>query len=439
MSNRLQSGFKFVDLFAGIGGFHLALSDLGGVCVFASEIDEKARSLYELNFKDKDHLQGPIVGDIIPLTEPKVSKLIPNHDILTAGFPCQPFSKSGLQKGINETRGTLFYNIATILEARQPKYILLENVRNLIGPRHVDTWAKIRITLRDLGYWISDTPTIFSPHLLPPNRGGAPQVRDRIYIVGKYVGKDMAWAMADSTFSVPYAPVDGWDAKKWNIEKHLLLKDRELADERLTLKVGPTRERAIEIWEDFLKSIPPVAEGRRLPGFPIWEWALVQKPEIDKGMPSWKVDFLDKNAAFYRMHKKSVDAWRKRNPDLAALQTSYRKLEWQAGALDSIYKAAIQFRPSGIRVKQANYLPALVAMNQTSVVGSRLRQISVREAARLQSFPEDYRFGEQKASQSYKQLGNAVSTSAVKYVLTQHLEYFDVLDREIVRLKRTGG
>ena len=87
--------FKFVDLFAGIGGFHIALSDLGGECVFASEIDKDAQAIYKLNFEK--HMKGPIVGDIIPLTDKTLSKLIPEHDVLVGGFPCQPFSKSGAQ------------------------------------------------------------------------------------------------------------------------------------------------------------------------------------------------------------------------------------------------------------------------------------------------------------------------------------------------------
>lgn len=111
--------FEFIDLFAGIGGFHIALSDLGGVCVFASEIDEDAQTIYRLNFEK--HMKGPIVGDIVPLTDKRISRLIPEHDVLAAGFPCQPFSKSGAQLGMDETRGTLFYNIAKILEKRRPR------------------------------------------------------------------------------------------------------------------------------------------------------------------------------------------------------------------------------------------------------------------------------------------------------------------------------
>ena len=122
--------FTFVDLFAGIGGFHGALSGLGGRCVWASEIDTACQAVYARNWG------MAAAGDIVPLTDPTVSPEVPEHQVLTAGFPCQPFSKSGRQEGFRDTtRGTLFFNICQILEARRPAVILLENVRNLAGPR----------------------------------------------------------------------------------------------------------------------------------------------------------------------------------------------------------------------------------------------------------------------------------------------------------------
>src|SRR5450759_147075 len=141
--------FSFVDLFAGIGGFHAALGALGGECWFASEIDPQAKAVYERNW------HTDVSGDIVALTENQMA--VPPHDVLAAGFPCQPFSKSGFQRGMDETRGTLFWNICRILEERRPPVILLENVRNLAGPRHKDTWRTIVRSLRDLGYRVSST------------------------------------------------------------------------------------------------------------------------------------------------------------------------------------------------------------------------------------------------------------------------------------------
>lgn len=174
------SGFRYVDLFAGIGGFHLAMDALGGQCVMASEIDAACQEVYEDNFGLRPE------GDIQPLTEGR-RIMVPPHDVLCGGFPCQPFSKSGHRLGINEARGTLFFNILKILEACRPRFVVLENVRNLAGPRQRDTWNTIIRSLRSLGYRVSDRPVVFSPHLLPPRLAGAPQIRDRVFVLGERV------------------------------------------------------------------------------------------------------------------------------------------------------------------------------------------------------------------------------------------------------------
>lgn len=410
--------FKFVDLFAGIGGFHIALTELGGECVLASEIDEDAQAVYRLNFGK--HMKGPIVGDIIPLTVKKLSRIIPEHDVLVGGFPCQPFSKSGAQLGMDETRGTLFYNIAKILEKRKPKVVVLENVRNLTGPKHKHTWSLIIRVLRDLGYHVSDIPTIVSPHTLSPKMGGTPQVRDRVYIVGIYVGKQKAWKLADEPFTLNKDNESNWKPGDWNLEKHLLQNDYEIDDIDL-YRVSSERLQVIEMWNNFLNSVGS-PKGKRLPGFPLWEFAMTTRPRIDLDMPDWKIDFLKKNSAFYVDNRKAIDAWRVKYPELKNLNNSFRKLEWQAQDLNSIWDGVIQFRPSGVRVKKADYLPALVAMNQTSIIGSKKRTISVREAARLQAFPEDFTFGDQNPSKSFKQLGNAVAVGTVKHVISSILE-----------------
>jgi DNA (cytosine-5)-methyltransferase 1 len=414
--------FEFIDLFAGIGGFHIALSDLGGTCVLASEIDESAQSIYRRNFEKE--MKGPIVGDIIPLTEKSLSRLIPEHDVLAGGFPCQPFSKSGAQLGMDETRGTLFYNIAKIIEKRRPKVIILENVRNLTGPKHKHTWALILRVLRDFGYHVSDIPSIVSPHTISPKLGGTPQIRDRVYIVGVYVGKQKAWKLADEPFAFNRELLGNWKPTDWNLDSHLLQQDNEIENIDL-YKVSDERLAVIEMWNDFLKRVG-AKKGKKLPGFPLWEFAMSARPKLESDMPDWKIDFLKKNSAFYVENKAAIDAWRAKHPELKTLNNSYRKFEWQAQDMDSVWSGVIQFRPSGVRVKKPDYLPALVAMNQTSIIGSKKRTITVREAARLQAFPETFSFGDQNPAQSFKQLGNAVSVGTVKFVLTSILDELNV-------------
>ena len=137
---------RFVDLFAGIGGFHLALRRLGHNCVFASEIDKKLRDRYEENFgMYGDAVQGDITN--IDL------ETIPSHDILCAGFPCQPFSKAGSQLGLKDlVQGTLFQSIIEVLEKRHPEYLILENVGNFSRHDNGNTWKIVKENLEQLGY-----------------------------------------------------------------------------------------------------------------------------------------------------------------------------------------------------------------------------------------------------------------------------------------------
>ena len=407
--------FTFVDLFAGIGGFHGALSGLGGRCVWASEIDTACQAVYARNWG------MAAAGDIVPLTDPTVSPEVPEHQVLTAGFPCQPFSKSGRQEGFRDTtRGTLFFNICQILEARRPAVILLENVRNLAGPRQTETWATIVRTLRDLGYRVSGSPTVFSPHLLPWELGGRPQVRDRVFVTGTRVGPERAWAEATDAPLLPLKPVGNWHPRDWDVTR-ILDDDATIPDlDRYRLTEKETRW--VAAWDDFVRTLLEERDGARLPGFPIWADAFATEPAVEPGTPRWKADFLAKNSAFYLEHRATIDAWLERWDRLAGFPPSRQKLEWQAQDETSLWDCVLHLRPSGIRAKRATYLPALVAITQTSVYGPRRRRITPREAARLQGLPEWFSFGDQPDKETYKQLGNGVSMGAAQFVFRTHVE-----------------
>ena len=166
---------KFIDLFAGIGGFHLALAKLGMKCVFACEIDKYARMIYENYFKphNPEVFESNFAEDILNVSH----DAIPDFDLLTAGFPCQPFSQAGKKLGFNEARGTLFFEIAKLIQAKQPKAFLLENVRNLASHDDGKTLNVIKNTLLELGY-------SFNAKVLRASAYGLPTHRPRIYIVG---------------------------------------------------------------------------------------------------------------------------------------------------------------------------------------------------------------------------------------------------------------
>jgi DNA (cytosine-5)-methyltransferase 1 len=164
--------FDFVDLFAGVGGFHAVLSALGGRGVLAAEIDPWAAAVYEKNWGLKPE------GDVVEVAA-QADLLVPLHSILVGGFPCQPFSKGGHQRGMSEIRGQLFNEILKILAARKPAVVFLENVRNIAGPRQRPVWEAIIRGLREAGYRVPSEPAVFSPHLLPPRLGGDHRQADR--------------------------------------------------------------------------------------------------------------------------------------------------------------------------------------------------------------------------------------------------------------------
>lgn len=171
----------FIDLFAGIGGFHLAFHNLGARCVFVSEWDKSARETYKKNFEkiqpelfSPENIDQTFAGDITEV----LPKGIPDFDIITGGFPCQPFSQAGLKKGFNETRGTLFFDIANIIKEKQPSAFFLENVRGLLTHDGGRTFATIKKVLtEDLGY-------SFFHKVIKASDYGVPQHRPRLFMVG---------------------------------------------------------------------------------------------------------------------------------------------------------------------------------------------------------------------------------------------------------------
>ena len=182
-----KASFTFIDLFAGIGGFRLAMQEVGGKCVFSSEWDESAKDTYFQNYGEVPF------GDI---TKNEIKELIPDYfDVLCAGFPCQPFSNAGLKKGIDDTRGTLFYHIAEILKEHQPKVVILENVRGIISNDKGNTIQTVLRTITNMGYScnvpqeiidngpISKLKKECSKMVLSAKDYGVPQNRPRIYIV----------------------------------------------------------------------------------------------------------------------------------------------------------------------------------------------------------------------------------------------------------------
>ncbi|MEI2609330.1 MAG: DNA cytosine methyltransferase [Candidatus Promineifilaceae bacterium] len=414
---------KFIDLFAGLGGFHIALKELGHECVFASEINNELCELYKRNFGFEPK------GDVRRIDE----KDIPEHDILCAGFPCQPFSKAGYQLGFDcPTRGTLFYDIIRILEYHQPRYVILENVANLRNHDKGNTWKVIERELKRVGYSVADK-------ILSPHDYGVPQVRDRLFIVGSRTGLEhFHWPAKQPNKAFPVDEI---------LEKNP--PDAILLPERIKIY--------LTIWQEFLDNLG----SSDLP-LPIWSmefganypyetttpYAIGLKDlrsykgvfgtplqnltdeQIATALPSysfthpkarvtqfpkWKINYIRKNRTFYELHKSWLDKW------MLKVQTfgpSFQKFEWNCkGEKRDISQLVVQLRASGIRVKRRNTISSLVGITtQVPIITWENRYMTPRERARLQSMDNLTYLPDISPSKTTEALGNAVNVNLVKMI-----------------------
>jgi DNA (cytosine-5)-methyltransferase 1 len=428
---------KFVDLFAGLGGFHQALQCLGHKCVFACEIDSELRELYVDNFPDIP--KNRILGDIRECKDN-----LPNHDILCAGFPCQPFSKSGTQKGLKDkTRGTLFHEIVDVLERRRPEYVILENVGNFERHDEGRTWKIVRESLEKLGYDVRGTEHVASggTGLLSPHHFGYPHSRERFYIVARH-GKLPPECLPEGVRTCVTNLAD-------IVQGKAELRERD----RIETKLTTLQKDCIDHWNTLISRLPEIKVD--LPSFPIWgdefeatypyeeytpfaapiselrkavngHTALSRVPrekllellpsyaryEIEQ-FPRWKVEFIRQNREWFKAHEKYFGKrWLKK---LREFPASLRKLEWNCqGEERNLWRHVLQFRPSGLRVKRYSACPSLVAMTSTQIplLGPEQRFLTRIEGLRLQGFRDIHKIPESR-SKAFQALGNAVHVGVV--------------------------
>ncbi|MBA4383814.1 MAG: DNA (cytosine-5-)-methyltransferase [Anaerolinea sp.] len=426
---------KFIDLFAGLGGFNVALSKLGHECVFVSEIDNDLRDIYEKNFPES---KDKIFGDIRNFRD-----LVPDHDILCAGFPCQPFSKSGFQLGLeDEIQGTLFYEIIHIIKKKFPQFLILENVGNFERHDQGRTWKIIKEELELLGYEVYGTEHVTSggTGLISPQYFGFPHSRERFFIIGRL----------NAPLKKPFPDFD-----RNHISSLLdIIQDNNELSENDFLETTPTFQQidCINHWGKLLQTLP---NSINLPSFPIWgdeiyykypykEHTPYQTPleelrnclknEIDTKymskesiisylpkyaqsqddkFPDWKIDFINKNRNWFESISEYLsEEWINK---LKTYPPSLRKLEWNCkGEERNIWSFVLQFRPSGLRVKRINSSPSLVAMTSTQIplFGPKKRFLTRIEGLRLQGLPDTHILPISR-DDAFKALGNGVHVGVV--------------------------
>lgn len=407
MKKILSEKFTYIDLFAGIGGFRLAMEEYSSNkarCIYASEINEAARQTYELNFKQKP------LGDIRKIDPIKLGFESP--DVVCGGFPCQTFSKGGFQKGFKDSRGTLFREIIRLIESypnnERPKILILENVQNLINHDSGNTWRAIHHEITLAGYNVIDKPIV-----LAPKDVGIPQLRNRAIILA--VRNDIYSKKINCSFE---------RAKQNSLSIKSILQNNLCENTKRKYRLDKDRINILKCWDEFIHIIP---KEKRVIGFPIWSDEFGKTYSLNK-YPSWKQTIIKKNRDLYSCYKQSIDKWLNKWDIRHLFTPTNRKFEWQAGLdIDSVFDGIVQFRTSGIRVKRPTESPTLVAMDHRPIYGPEKRYFTPIEELRLQSFPDTFIFKENE-KELYKQLGNAVNAKVILFAFTKFIEY---LEREI--------
>lgn len=381
---------KFIDLFSGIGGFHQVLRELNCECVLACDIDKNCREIYKLNYNIEP------VSDIATLDE----KTIPDFDILTAGFPCQPFSNGGKKKTFNDKRGLLFDEIIRIANYKKPLFMFLENVKHILKVSNGKVFEYIKNNIENIGYNLQ----IFN---LSPHNYGIPQQRERIFFI--CIRNDIYKSPIELYYKNKNIKID--DILDNNTDKYII--DKEV-------------ENILNAWNEIIQLFN--INEKISPTILINDYYRNYTNDEYELLPKWKKDYMTKNKPLIEKYKSHFDEWYNKYKDLLLKKEIYGKLEWQVGMIKSnenIYNHFIQFRQSGIRIKKNKYFPTLVAIVQIPIYGKYKRYISPRECARLQSFPDDFILHTNDKI-AYKQLGNSVNVYNTFIIINSTFKHYDL-------------
>ena len=428
---------KFIDLFAGVGGFHAALTNLGHECVFACEIDKTMNALYKKNW-------GIEAATDIRKVKPED---IPDHDILCAGFPCQPFSTATPQlarKGLEcPKNGDLFSHIIMILMAKRPRFFILENVSALKGFDNGKAFNAMKKSLRDIGY-------NFDYYIICPTDLGIPQHRPRIFIIGDrdyqplFLQKPL---LSGPNYRSVLETKAVSDKFSFTIQQNRLLevlqefwvnfKDRfdefpdrihaheweatypykapfpfELLEHELQQYKGPF---GVSLKNKTLEDIKKILPQYAMP--------------IKKNIEPHNAERIKRNREFYQKYKTELDQWL---PKIKQFPKSKSQMivRKQDRNMEDIREGIIQFMPSGVLILHNSIQTPAVLTNGNIGIGFLKRFMTPIECARLQNFPHDMQLPEIK-SKAYKAVGNAVNVRVVEEVAKTLLENALTDKREI--------
>ena len=330
---------------------------------------------------------------------------MPDFDIICAGFPCQPFSNGGKKKAFDDDRGLLFDEIMWIAKVKKPRFMFLENVKNILKVSNGEVLEYIRNKIHQYGYNLQ----IFQ---ISPHNYGVPQQRERVYFV--CVRNDIY-----NNNDIILKPYSGF---KMDF-KNILQKQSDIND-KYYLKGDILK--VLEAWDEMIKVFN--VNEKISPTILIHDYYKNYSNEEFEKLADWRKDYMTKNKPLINKYKQQFTEWYNKYSELLNKREIYGKLEWQVGQIkenDSIFNYFIQIRQSGIRVRKPQYFPTLVAISQIPIYGKEKRYITPRECARLQSFPESYIIHKDDRK-SYKHFGNSVNVDNVYNVISSTLKHYNL-------------
>jgi DNA (cytosine-5)-methyltransferase 1 len=398
---------KFIDLFSGVGGFRLGLERNGYTHVWSNDIDDYANQIYTKNFGTENHHSGDVRG-----IDPKT---IPNHDLLCAGFPCQSFSVAGQRKGFEDTRGTLFFEICRITEAKRPRLLLLENVKGLLYHDRGRTFSVILKSLEDLGYW-------WEYQVLNSLHFGVPQNRERVFIIGHLRGEstravfpilegsgvfdetDEGTPCGDEVASA--LTTDYHKAPLNRGESYIVENGLKVVDMKQMYREGTVRE-----YDNVSPTISTPSGGQRIP---LVYWKNSKEKvvyEERESSPSLKTQtdlvrqpliVADRSRA-YRGGGRNLESPKKHTNTLTGVEK------------DNYVIQPLRF----LNRNQKNFDGHAMTIDTSHSTGlrkgDRIRKLTPLECERLQGFPDGWTEGVSD-TRRYKALGNAVTVNVIYWI-----------------------